>query len=361
MEYKISIIIPVYNGEGHIARILDCIYDSREVVKDEKGEWRKVSEVFWDDVEILVVNDGSKDNTEAILKDYQLKRPHMKFISQSNKGLSAARNIGFENTNGEYVWFVDSDDLIHPTALSFIKNYLYRESPRIFHFGVGGYDSVGDNFDKISVFKDDVLEDVSVKKHSTKAYLRNTELIKFYDSSAWSYVVRRDVIGDFRFRDEYFEEEDRLYNIDLLLKEKELDITDAKLYFYLYTPDSILHNPSMEHNRKKNYYLRFIIDGYKELLKHPEIAKDEKMLGMVKGIIEDRLYRYVANLVKLDYSEEEAIKILKELKESGNYPLRRYNKDGDSVCNRSNYHWFIFNIIKRQWGVKLLRNLKRIK
>ena len=97
---QFSIIIPVYNVEQYLR---DCL--------------TSVIAQTYPDYEVICVNDGSKDGSLALLKDYQTKYPQITIISQQNKGLSAARNAGIQAAKGDYLFFLDSDDWIEPNAL----------------------------------------------------------------------------------------------------------------------------------------------------------------------------------------------------------------------------------------------------
>lgn len=92
---KVSIIIPVYNAEAHICQCLDSILDQK-----------------FKDYELLLIDDGSTDNSEHICNEYAEKDIRVKVYHQKNSGVSAARNKGLENSNGEWITFVDSDDYI---------------------------------------------------------------------------------------------------------------------------------------------------------------------------------------------------------------------------------------------------------
>lgn len=96
---RVSVIVPVYNVEKYISRCLESILNQTE-----------------HDLEIIVVNDGSKDNSQKIIDDYAKKYPD-KIISliKNNGGLSDARNFGIPYATGEYIGFVDSDDYIEST------------------------------------------------------------------------------------------------------------------------------------------------------------------------------------------------------------------------------------------------------
>lgn len=95
---KLSIIIPVYNVAQYIERCLQsCLYQPN---------------VMAEDYELVIVNDGTKDNSMAIVQDMTRDCPNVAIVNQHNQGLSMARNAGLKAAQGEYVWFVDSDDWI---------------------------------------------------------------------------------------------------------------------------------------------------------------------------------------------------------------------------------------------------------
>ena len=97
---KISVIIPVYNVEDYLEECIDSVLGQRDV-----------------DLEILLVDDGSTDSSGAICDEYAEKNHKFKVVHQSNRGVSVARNIGIELAQGDWVWFVDSDDIIIPNFI----------------------------------------------------------------------------------------------------------------------------------------------------------------------------------------------------------------------------------------------------
>ena len=109
----LSIIIPIYNVEPYIKKcLLSCICQ-----KDVSNR----------EYEIILVNDGTKDNSMEIVKEIMDSHPDsvpVKIINQKNMGLSAARNTGIENSQGEYIWFVDSDDWIDEDSVKCIIDKL---------------------------------------------------------------------------------------------------------------------------------------------------------------------------------------------------------------------------------------------
>lgn len=111
---KISIIIPVYNAEQYLE---ECLLS--------------ISQQTFGDFEIWAINDGSTDRSLEILKKYQEKEPRLQILSQENKGVSAARNLGLEKAQGEYITFVDADDWLHPETLEHYIEIAEKENSDI--------------------------------------------------------------------------------------------------------------------------------------------------------------------------------------------------------------------------------------
>lgn len=100
---KISLIIPVYNVEQYIGRCLQSCLCQPHVAAD--------------DYELVIVNDGTKDNSMHVVEKMTRDYPNVTIINQHNQGLSMARNAGLKAAKGEYVWFIDSDDWIEDNCL----------------------------------------------------------------------------------------------------------------------------------------------------------------------------------------------------------------------------------------------------
>lgn len=107
---KVSIIVPVYNMEKYLTECMDSLINQT-----------------LDDIEIIVINDGSKDNSLKILKDYKKKYPDkLKIIDQVNSGISVARNNGLKIATGKYIGFVDSDDYVKKDMFEKLYNQIEK-------------------------------------------------------------------------------------------------------------------------------------------------------------------------------------------------------------------------------------------
>lgn len=109
---KISLIIPVYNVEQYLEKCLNSCVEQ---------------DIPLDEYEIIVINDGSKDNSLSIALQFEKEYENIKVFSQENQGLSAARNKGLSLAKGEYVWFIDSDDWIQNNCLKKITDKCFDE------------------------------------------------------------------------------------------------------------------------------------------------------------------------------------------------------------------------------------------
>ena len=135
MEYKtkVSIIVPVYNVEKYLRRCMESLINQT-----------------YKNIEIIVINDGSSDNSLNILKEYEVADNRIKLINKNNEGLSQTRNVGIEVASGKYITFVDSDDWIANDMIdrmyklaesekldlvisSYIREYKNKSIPKIFN------------------------------------------------------------------------------------------------------------------------------------------------------------------------------------------------------------------------------------
>ena len=120
----LTIVIPVYNSEKYVRHTLQSIFDQ----KFDRGN-----------LEVIVVNDGTTDNSMEIVREFASREAGIKIIEQQNQGLSAARNTGIAAATGKYVWFVDSDDWIEEGFLEKAPPLLDKAEEDVFLFRICEY------------------------------------------------------------------------------------------------------------------------------------------------------------------------------------------------------------------------------
>ncbi len=134
---KYSIIVPVYNTAEYLEKCLDSILNQT-----------------YNNYEIIIVNDGSKDRSKKIIAEYENEHENIKVITQKNEGLSEARNVGVRKATGEYIIFLDSDDFIEPNLLETLNDY----NDDVIRFQVTVYN---ENYQKVKEFPEQEFKSLS--------------------------------------------------------------------------------------------------------------------------------------------------------------------------------------------------------
>ena len=210
----ISIIVPVYNVDKYVSRCLQSLINQT-----------------YTNIEIIVVNDGSKDNSLAVCNEYAQRDSRIRVFSQQNKGLSGARNTGLRYYKGSFVSFVDSDDWIHPQMIKFLYDTLVRygcemslcESIRA---------SSGDFVEeKYEVYKCSFYDAETMMK-----YFLNTRY-----TACWSRLFTRELVSDVWFP-EGLNCEDFVYMYEVIRRIKyKVGVVELPLYYYYNRPNSIVN------------------------------------------------------------------------------------------------------------------------
>ncbi|WP_027378939.1 glycosyltransferase family 2 protein [Chryseobacterium daeguense] len=145
---KVSIIVPVYNVENYLAKCLDSLVNQTH-----------------QNIEILVVNDGSKDNSEQIIQDYAQKYPEkIKPFFKENGGLSDARNFGIDRVTGDYIGFVDSDDYVTPTMFEEMTALAEKHHSKMVICNIQKVDQNGNITQKLTQIPN-MPEKIDLEKH----------------------------------------------------------------------------------------------------------------------------------------------------------------------------------------------------
>ena len=117
MELKYSIIVPIYNVEEYLEECIESLINQT-----------------YTNIEIVLVNDGTKDNSGKICEKYAKKDPRIKYIIKKNGGLSSARNEGLKHITGDYIIFVDSDDYVSTKLCEIINKIIVEEKADLIQY-----------------------------------------------------------------------------------------------------------------------------------------------------------------------------------------------------------------------------------
>lgn len=215
----ISIVVPVYNAEDHIARTLDSLLAQN-----------------YDALEIICVDDGSSDGSLGILKGFEQKHPdRLKVFHQENQGVSVARNYGIDQAQGDIIMFADADDDLEPSTCKKVGEVFAQESPEVLTFG----------------FKVDPLEAMPLgmdkELHpSNKTYDQFTSELLFQEKArpyVWRTAFSREFVNREHIRFEpgiKLGEDQIIYFVAYPLSKKTILASD-QLYIYNMRSDSATH------------------------------------------------------------------------------------------------------------------------
>ena len=169
---KVSIIVPVYNMESRIRRCLDSLVN--QTLKD---------------IEIIIINDGSKDNSIKIIREYEKKYKNIVVIDRENKGISATRNEGIEKAKGEYIAFVDSDDYVDLDMYEILYNSVLENDSEIAICNYKIFNEVNDEI---------IYQNISTKCNINNLY-DNPKMIYKIDYAPWNKLYKRELWNDLKF------------------------------------------------------------------------------------------------------------------------------------------------------------------
>lgn len=303
MCVKVSIVIPVYNVESYLEQCLNSAINQS---------------LSKNDIEIITINDGSTDNSLNILKKYASKYSNIKLINQDNKGLSNARNIGLNHSNGEYIYFLDSDDYIDLKSME----YCYQIAKE-------------DNLDIVTFDAEIVLENINNKKvinnYDRKKLLKSNVMSgseffcyswrrKGYRVPVWINLYKTDFL---KKNNLFFKEgiihEDELHTVKAFILASKVKYIQKKIFYRRIRDNSIMTKEISKKNIDSMYIiaqelykfyedkklnldryvkkqlLKVIIDDFSKALKYNDeffkfkTHQDSRRKIILKGVKENKL------------------------------------------------------------------------
>lgn len=296
---KISVIVPVYNTQKYLNECLDSI----------------INQTF-QDIEIICIDDGSTDDSLKVLNELSEKDSRIKIVSQKNSGLSASRNRGIELSNGEYIYFIDSDDYIELNTLKELYDISIENSCDLVIFKlINFYD---DTYEK---FTSPYYEMNFLKPFRNKLFNYKDVGDKFCDVavSAPGKFFKRELISDLRFPEGLIFE-DNLFFAKTIIKTE-------NIYFY----DKHLYNRRIRKNsitQKFDIKYADVIIILNEII---ELAKRNDLYGLYgRKLLEKKMGRVFVRFSEVsDEYKEEFFNLIKK-----DFESHKVEYENDSIfCN----------------------------
>lgn len=237
-EPLISVIVPVYNGQGYLADCIDSIENQT-----------------YGNIEVIIVNDGSTDRTADVCDSLRMSYDNVRILTMDDKGVSAARNAGIEESKGELVTFVDADDRLRPEMFTMLYDcmtgtesdvagcrFFTWSSESEWKRAVSANTTDADLVKTDSIETDSIETDRTVKQskvYDARTYL-GEELLKG-NSRCWSKLYRRKIIDKVRFRENLTIGEDMLFLVGMLPFADRIAEIDYHGYGYYQNPSGAIN------------------------------------------------------------------------------------------------------------------------
>ena len=242
MNNLVSIIIPVYNVEPYIKRCIDSI-----------------SSQTYKNLEIIVVDDGSKDNSASICEEGAKRDSRIKMIRKENAGAGYARNTGMDAAKGEYIFFVDSDDYIMPGCIERLLEVALKEDADIVK--CSWIEGSEDSYSKIPKKR-------TYKRYSNISAFRTREM----NIAVHGKLYKRSVVGDIRYpRETTFDDE--FFTYKLIYNAPKIIILDEAYYYYYVNPNSIMRG------KREKMPLQYI-RAYEERIRFFKNKNEQELSGI---------------------------------------------------------------------------------
>lgn len=316
MQEKVSVIVPIYKVEKYLDRCVNSIINQT-----------------CQNLEIILVDDGSPDNCPKLCEDYAKQYSRIKVVHKENGGLSSARNAGLDVMTGDFVTFVDSDDILDLSFIEKCLEVLKNENAQIVSCKALRFS----NEEDIELAKkNNGSIEVYTKKHALKnTFLRPCDY-EFY--VAWGKLYKSKIFENLRFTNGVLHEDEYICHY-LFDKCEKFAVLNENLYYYYVNAESIT---GVGYRLKRTDYLRALIDRadfFKE--KYPALLHDFSTYLIYRCI--DLYFEIPSDFKDKRIAQKETIKLYKRSK--------KYLK---GVKSPSKKRFFIFDI-----SPKLYRRLFR--
>lgn len=287
---KVSVIVPVYNTGKYVEKCLDSLIN--QTVKNE--------------LEIIIVNDGSTDNSEEVIKKYMKKQNNqeiIKYYAKENEGIAKTRNYGLEKATSEYIMFVDSDDYIDAELIEKLKPYIDNHVDLI-KFKLQRVDENGKIIEKVP---GPTFENMTGEEAFNIMFCEDVLI----DSSC-VYLIKKELFTKYNFKFQQTYHEDFGLIPIIILVAKSVASTPYYLYQYVQSSNSITRNED---------YKKTIKRMDEVLVHYDNMLKTIQYMNLNKKTEENvKIYYTNSIILKLEeLKEKDKDKYIKEIKKRKMY------------------------------------------
>ena len=277
MEELVSIIVPVYNSEKYLKKCIESIINQT-----------------YKNLEILLINDGSKDKSKEICIEFNDSR--IKFIDKENEGVSTSRNIGLESAEGKYIAFVDSDDYIEKKYIEKLLKVLKAQNADCV---ICGYNRIYENkTEKITKEKELIL--------NKEEFLKTILNVQNGTGFCWGKLWKAEIIKNIQFDPKVFIGEDALFCMMSCKNINKIYILNEALYNYRFNENSAVR-------KYDKYFADKVLDSMKIAKKYieKEYSTNEEIVNKFNNYV---AYHILLMAVNFCFNKENGLTNLQQIK-----------------------------------------------
>lgn len=334
----VSVIVPVYNVEKYLSKCIESILAQS-----------------YNNIEIILINDGSEDNSLQVCNDYSNKSKKIRVVDKENSGVSSTRNLGIDYATGKYLCFVDSDDYIEKDYIANLVNNVNEDTITFCGYFVERYTNGVLNFSKVKKFKD-----ITNKRVSDNI----VEVFQYgFLAAIWNKIYDVEVLKNnkIKFNEKLSLGEDLIFNLEYLKTGiNYIESVNIPLYHYIKrgteSLDNRYRNDFMEIQEKLFLKLIDTLKSYAVSEKNISIIYEKFFSALVVSI--DNYYDYC---YKKDRNKKNLSNVVKKVCQSISNNRIIYNTSGkERVICLIRYNFIRFGLYKidyllRNCGKKILK------
>jgi len=310
----LSVVIPIYNAEKVLKRTLDSVlnqglYDS---------EW-----------ELLLVDDGSTDDSLSICKDYKQQYPNLiNLISKKNEGVSSARNDGLGRAKGKYIYFMDADDYLMPGGFRYLIDNFFDAEYDIITFS----STTIKDFDNDHLPEGNILGKIVYDGYGCD-FLKNN-----WQTFIWNQIYKKDYIqsNNILFQDMKISE-DIMFNLQVWTKNPKVRIISSKIYRYI-----MYDNDNQATKKRDNKHLRACIYSQMHLFSYiAELNikfKEKYDSNNMERLFQSLMRSFMSRILSSNLSKKEFNDIVNNLTDLRLLPMRNIKSKNTKIINFMIHH-----------------------
>lgn len=303
MNKKVSIILPIYNVENYLEKCVESVINQT-----------------YENLEIILVDDGAKDSCPQICDRLEKEDNRIKVIHKVNGGLASARNAGYEVATGEYLMYIDSDDKLKKDTVYKSVEAMERDESDIVIYGYEKVDEEGNIFE-VCTWGDRVFNHNEIVEY---LYEGITQMSFGY---AWNKLYRKAILDESGILadSKIIDREDLVYNMELLPFVQKVTYIDYAGYEYLQRSTSLLHNSNLARLEGIEYF----VNRMKKISTGNEQV-DKKVFNMnALHYLSDCIIKNVLWNEELSASQKK--KIIKDIVDRCPYKEKLYQEEEDAT------------------------------